>query len=159
MNFRSPRILLLLCVLIVLVISIGVVAVVVFQAKVLSQHTIVQKTVIPGNERQVIQMYNQAIMKQDWAIVYATSSKDVIGDASQERFAQMMAQQVQDAGTISSIITTSNPEVNTNPDGIIYFSVHEQEVLVKNGTSHTQSLISIFVLEDGTWKYWFSKKL
>ena len=162
MSWRSPRIIILLIGIIALAIGIGAVAAFVFQVghtKSSTQHMVVQKTIIPGNERQVVQTYSQAVMMQDWATVYATTSKDVIGDASQEQFTKMMMQQVKDAGTISSIITTSNPEVNTNPDGIIYFTIHEQEVLVKNGRSQTQSLISIFVLEEGTWKYWFSKKL
>ena len=113
---------------------------------------------IPGNERQVVQTYNQAAMKQDWATLYGTTSKITTGDATEEQFAQMMAQQAQTSGTISSITNTSNPAVKTNPDGIIYFTIHEQVTIVKNGTSQTQSMISLYILEDGVWKYWFSKR-
>ena len=160
MNWRSPRFL-LLTIIIALVVGLGAVALTFVlragHAKVPS--TGVQKTVIPGNERQVVQTYNQAAMKQDWAILYATTSKIATGDATEEQFAQMMAQQAQASGTISSITTTSSPAVKTNPDGIIYFTIHEQVTVVKNGTSQTQSIISLYILEDGVWKYWFSKKV
>jgi hypothetical protein len=126
-----------------------------------TQHTTAQKTAsaIPGNERQIVQTYNQALLKQDWATVYASTSNIVVGDYTQEQFAQMMARQVQNVGVVSSITTTSNPEVKTNPDGIIYFTIHEHAIVVKNGTSQTQSLISLFILENGAWKFWFSKKV
>ncbi len=163
MNWRSPRFLLLLAVFIVLVVSIGVIIVtLIFQAdhaKISTQHTDTQKTVIPTNERQVVQTYNQALAKQNWATIYATTSNIVVGNYTPDQFAQMMAQQVQDVGTVSSISTTSNPEVKTNPDGTLYFTINEQVVFIKNGVSQTQSLISIFILEDGTWKFWFSKKV
>jgi hypothetical protein len=162
MSWRSPRFLILLTVIIVLVVGIGVAAVLIFQAghaKVSTQHTIAQKTVIPGNERQVVQSYNQAIIRQDWATMYASTAQSVIGSQTQEEFAQAMAQQVKNEGTISSIITTSNPEVKTNPDGLIYFTVFEKVVIVKNSLSQTISIVSVFILENGTWKYFTSKKL
>ncbi len=162
MNWRSPRFLLLLTVISLLVVGIGVVAALVFQsrhAKVSTQHPVVQKTVIPGNERQVTQMYNQAVMKQDWATVYASTSRIVTGDLTQEQYAQILSQQIQNGGTISSIVMTSNPEVITNADEAPYFIVQEQVTTVKNGKTQTQSLTSIFILEDGAWKYWFSKKV
>ena len=144
MNWRSPRFL-LPAIILVLVVGLGAVALTfVLRAghgKVPTASPGVQKTVIPGNERQVVQTYNQAAMKQDWTTLYATTSKISTGDATAEQFAQMMAQQAQASGTISSITTTSKPEVNTNPDGIIYFTILEQVTVVKNGV----------------WKYWFSK--
>lgn len=70
----------------------------------------------------------------------------------------MMAQQVQSGGTITAIVMTSPPEVITNTDEAPYFLFQEQVTTVKNGKTQTQSLTSIFLLEDGAWKYWFSKK-
>ena len=160
MNWRSPRFL-LPAIILVLVVGLGAVALTFVlragHANVPTASPGVQKTVIPGNERQVVQTYNQAAMKQDWTTLYATTSKISTGDATAEQFAQMMAQQAQASGTISSITTTSKPEVNTNPDGIIYFTILEQVTVVKNGTSQTRSVITLYILEDGIWKYWFSK--
>ena len=160
MHWRSRRFLLLSVGSVVLVAAIGVVIIIsilqVGHTKVSTQQT--QKTVIPANERQVVQIYNQAAMKQDWATVYATTSKIVVGDTSPGQFAQMMAQQARDSGSVLSITMTSPPIVKTNPDGITYFTIHEQVVIIKNGTSQTQSVISLFILEDGSWKFWFSKR-
>lgn len=98
MNWRSPRFL-LVAIILVLVVGLGAVALTFVlragHAKVPTSSPGVQKTAIPGNERQVVQTYNQAAMKQDWTTLYATTSKIATGDATAEQFAQMMAQQVQ----------------------------------------------------------------
>lgn len=114
---------------------------------------------IPKNERQVVEVYNQAVVKQDWSTVYTTTSTSVVGTYTPEQFGVLMNQEVLDKGAISSIKTTSQPVVNTNADGIVYFTISEQVVVIKNGLTQTQSLISVFVLENGVWKFWFSKAL
>jgi hypothetical protein len=160
MNWRSPRFL-FLAIILVLAVGSGAVA---LTLAIRAGHATVpvsagtHKTVIPGNERQVVQTYNQAAIKQDWATLYTTTSKITTGDATEAQFEQMMTQQAQAYGTISSITITSSPAVKTNPDGIIYFTIHEQVTMVKHGTSQTQSMISLYILEDGVWRYWFSKK-
>lgn len=159
MSWRSRRFL-LLAIILVLVVGLGAVA---LAFAIQAGHATVptsagtHKTVIPGDERQVVQAYNQAAIKQDWAALYTTTSEITTGDATEAQFAQMMAHHAQASGTISSITTTSSPAVKTNPDGIIYFTIHEQVTMVKHGTSQAQSMISLYILEDGVWKYWFSK--
>jgi hypothetical protein len=80
-----------------------------------------------------------------------------LGVYTEEEFAQIMAQQVQQVGTISTITPTSQPIVKTNPDGNIYFLISEKVTMTKNGISNTQSMISVYILEGGIWKFWFSK--
>jgi hypothetical protein len=161
MNWRSPRFLFLLTVFIVLVAGIGAVVVTLIfhagHASVPSQYTITQKTVIPGNEHQIVQTYNQAAMKQDWATIYASSSEIVVAGYTEAQFAQMMSHQVQEEGSISSISVISAPQVKTNADGTTYFTISEQVTMTKNNVSKMQSLISIYILENGVWKFWFTK--
>ena len=161
MNWRSPRYLLLSSAIIVLVVILAIVAIFVFHAghaQISTQHPTAQKTVVPANERRVVQTYNQAVIKQDWATVYVNTSNIVTGNNTQEQFAQAMAVQEQNEGKVVSITVTSPPQVFTNSGGSPYFTIQEQEVIVQNGITQTQSLLSVYLLEDGTWKYWFSKK-
>jgi hypothetical protein len=82
MNLRSRRFLFLLIGFIVLVVGIGVVVVTLLfhagYASVPTQRTNVQKTVIPGNEGQIVKTYNQAALKQDWATIYANTSQSIV---------------------------------------------------------------------------------
>jgi|SRR5579884_1415206 len=111
----------------------------------------------PHNERKMIQKYNQAAIKQDWTTVYDLTSQSVTAGYTEAQFAQMMTQQVQNIGTISSISATSNPQVTINSANTIYFTISEKVTINKNGMTQSKSMIVVFILENGSWKFWFSK--
>ena len=119
-------------------------------------------TTIPHNERQVVISYDQAMMKQDWTTLYTSAVTGTWGGYSEKEFSQLMAQQVKQKGTIVSITpltNISNPEIKTNADLLTYFSVIEKVVMSKNGTIETATYGITFVLENGSWKFFTSKKI
>ncbi len=126
-----------------------------------SVQTSVQQTVaaLPHNERQVVTSYNQALVKQDWTTIYASTAQSVLGSDSQEQFAQTMEQQVQSQGSISSITVTSEPEIKTSSGGMIYFTVFETVALNQQSTTRKLTIVSVFILENAKWKYFTSKSV
>jgi hypothetical protein len=119
-------------------------------------------TAIPQNEHQVVNTYNQAMIKQDWAAIYASASTGALGGYTQGEFSQLMAQQVQKNGSIVSITPLSNsinPEIKTNADHITYFSIIEKVIIDKSGISETAMYGVTFILENGAWKFFTSTKI
>lgn len=111
-------------------------------------------TLVPAGESQAVQTYNQALINQDWATVYTLTSQTVTSVYTEAQFAQLMQQQVQTVGAITSITITSTPQVTIDTTaGDTSFTVNEQVTLTQGGSSQTQAATAKFVLEAGAWKY------
>lgn len=161
MNWRSPRFLIaLVIVCVVLMAGIGVI---VGTVVLRSGHTQDIGQTIPHNEHQVVEAYNQAMIKQDWQTIYTSTAVSARGSNTQEEFNQLMMQKEQENGNIVSITPISDlsaVQVKTTADGsTTYFTVSEKMTIVKNGISQSLSVVSLFILEHGTWKYLTSKKI
>jgi hypothetical protein len=117
----------------------------------------VMVTQVPGGALQAAQTYNQALINQDWATVYALTSQTVTSVYTEAQFAQVMQQQVQSVGAITATSVTSEPQVTVDTTaGETTFTVNEQVTRVLNGVSTTQSITREYILEDGVWKFFTS---
>lgn len=121
-----------------------------------NQH-FVMVTHVPDGKLQAVEAYEQAIIHQDWAALYAVSSRTTTGAHTEAEFAQLISEQARTVGTITDISLTSEPQVRIDIEaGITFFTVTEQATISLtslNGASQTQSFTSMFILEDGTWKF------
>lgn len=121
--------------------------------------TFVDTTVAPPDAMATAQRFNQSAIHQDWATMYQSmASSDVLG-LSPAQFAQQMAQAEQQTGTITSITVISGPTVKSSAEGDIYYTIVEQVTVSLNGATSQQRIGSVFVLENGQWKFWFSKTM
>lgn len=123
-----------------------------------TNHTAFQAvTKAPPDASATVSRYNQALISQDWATVYALSSQAMTQGYTETQFAKVFSDQVQQYGAITKIIVLSPPKVATNPAGIVYFTVAEQATLYHQAHVTTTNATSVFVLDGGMWKYWFSQ--
>jgi hypothetical protein len=93
----------------------------------------------------------------NWTAVYQLTSRQVTAQYSPEDFAALLNQQVRSVGKITAISApASNPPVEFTPEGQAYFSVRQSVTYQHGGSSHTKTLTSYYVLENGTWLFWFT---
>jgi hypothetical protein len=94
----------------------------------------------------------------NWRPVYQMTSRQVTAQYSLEGFAALLNQQVKSVGKITAISTpAAAPEIAFTPEGQAYFSVQQTVTYRHNGNSHTKTLTSYYVLENGAWLFWFSE--
>lgn len=116
-------------------------------------------TDIPGGQTDILKKTDDAAINQDWATLYQYTADEVTGSMTEAQFAQTMTQQTQSTGRITAIQVTSDPQVQTNDQGITFFTVQEKVTISTNGISQTQNMVAAYVLEDGTWKLWYSNPI
>jgi hypothetical protein len=94
----------------------------------------------------------------NWTAVYQLTSRQVTAQYSPEDFAALLNRQVKSVGKITAISApSSNPPIDFTPEGQAYFSVQQTVTYQHGGSSHTRTLISYYVLENGTWLFWFTE--
>ena len=94
----------------------------------------------------------------NWSPVYQMTSRQVTAQYSVDDFAALLNQQVKSVGKITSISAPpANPTVQFTPEGQAYFSVQQIVTYRHGGSSHTKTLTSYYVLENGTWLFWFTQ--
>ncbi|MGH2484606.1 MAG: hypothetical protein ACRDHE_01210 [Ktedonobacterales bacterium] len=119
----------------------------------------VDTTLPPPDAMATTQKFNQSATRQDWVTMYQDmASADTLG-LTPAQFAQQMATAAQQTGTITAITVTSGPTVKSTAEGVVYYIVEEQVTVSLNGATSQERIGSVFVLEDGRWKFWFSKTL
>jgi hypothetical protein len=112
------------------------------------------RTQLPGGQLQAVEKFNKALLAQDWATVYALTSKSVTDAITEDQFAQQIMQQEQSTGTITAISITSSPHTTIDlGSGLTGFTVDEQMTVTLNGASKAESFTNLFILEDGVWKF------
>jgi hypothetical protein len=127
-----------------------------------TQQSYILQTTGPGAPIDAVNNYNNALLPQpstqkpDFATVYNLTSQGVTNGYTEAQFAQLLQQQEQSVGKITAISVVSTSQIITDPAGITYFTEKERVTKTKNNTSRTDTFTSVFVVEDGVWKFWFS---
>jgi len=86
------------------------------------------------------------------------TSRQITAQYSLEGFAALLNQQVKSVGKITAISTpATNPAIEFTPEGQAYFSVQQTVTFRHGGHSHSKTLTSYYVLENGAWLFWFSE--
>lgn len=116
-------------------------------------------TQAPPDAAATATRFNQSTVKQDWPAVYqGMAANDTQGLTVAQFTAQIQAQE-QQSGTITAISVTSGPTVGSTPQGVIYFIENERVTSVLNGSTSVTNVASVYVLENGAWRFLFSKTL
>lgn len=116
-------------------------------------------TQAPPDALQTSKQFNQNAVQQNWTAVYQDMASADVQGMTPDQFAQTMTQSAQTTGTVTNITITSAPVVKSSQDGIVYYIVDEQVTLSLNGATSQVNIASVFLLEDGQWRFWFSKNL
>ncbi len=129
---------------------------------VYNETALILQTTGPGAPADAVNNYNNAILPQpstqepDFATLFNLTSLGVTNGYTETQFAQLLQQQELSVGKITAISVVSTSQIITDPAGITYFTEKERVTKTKNNTSRTDTFTSVFVVEDGVWKFWFS---
>ncbi len=110
----------------------------------------------PGGAVFEVEKYHQALLHQDYATLTGDAAEEAVSGYSQQQFVQLLSGLDRKFGTVTIAQTRSTPEIRTNAAGMTYFRVHEKITRTLNGVDHVYNVISVFVLDEGGWKFWFS---
>ena len=110
----------------------------------------------PGGAVFEVEKYHQALLHQDYATLTSDAAEEAVSGYSQQQFIQLLNALDRKFGTATTIETRSAPEIRTNPAGMTYFRVHEKVIRTLNGVDRVYNVVSVFVLDEGGWKFWFS---
>lgn len=113
----------------------------------------------PPNEDKAVQSFSGALATHNWQSLYQMTSQNVLQNESAAQFQNALQAQEAEMGTVISISDFSTPQIGSNPAGIIYFTVNQHLTMQHNGETQMQDVTSVFVLEHGVWKYWFSQPI
>jgi hypothetical protein len=110
---------------------------------------------------QAVGQYNQAVVgaahNGDWNSVWVLTSQAVTAQYTSGTFVELMNQQVQGVGRITSIMPSSAPPtVQFSAAGQAYFISQDTVTLDHNGSTKQLLITSYYLLEGGSWKFWFS---
>jgi hypothetical protein len=93
----------------------------------------------------------------NWTTVYNLTSRQVTAQYAPGDFATLFNQQIASVGKITSISTPlASPVVEFTPEGQAYFAVTQTVTFQHSGASHTRTVTSYYILENGTWLFWFT---
>jgi hypothetical protein len=94
----------------------------------------------------------------DWELVYKYSAESIQGQYSVGTFTAVARQQVAKAGKITNITPVTNePSIQIGTVGEPWFAVTQTETVELNGKTSTPQVTSYFLLEQGSWHFWFSQ--
>jgi hypothetical protein len=92
-----------------------------------------------------------------WKSVYGLTSEQITAQYPLQDFATYLNQQVASVGTITQISEpVSPPAPEYTPEGQAYFEVQQTITVLQHGSSSTRTLTSYYLLESGSWHFWFS---
>lgn len=111
----------------------------------------------PPDMHAAVTTYEQAMVAQNWTQLYSLTAPSVTAGYTSAQFAAALQQQEKQVGTITAVTVVSGPVIGTNPAGITYFTVTEQWTVNHNGQVQTSTYISTYILENGTWMFWYSQ--
>ena len=93
----------------------------------------------------------------NWTNVYNLTSRQVTAQYLPADFQTLFNQQVASVGKITSISTpVTSPVAEFTPEGQAYFAVTQTVKIQHSGVTHTRTLTSYYILENGTWLFWFT---
>jgi hypothetical protein len=100
--------------------------------------------------------FSSAVQSHNWSTVYGLNSQLVQAQYSEASFASLMNQDAAQYGQITGISAPlSTPQIGFDGDGQPYFIATQRLTLTGSGTT-TRQISSYFLLEGGTWRFWFS---
>ena len=111
-----------------------------------------------GIAQQSVMTFDQAVIAQNWAKVYALSAPDITGQYSEAQLAATLGSHASTVGSIPALtVQASAPALRFTVGGEAFFAVDQQATLSQNGATTTRSLTSYYLFEGGQWLFWFSK--
>ena len=110
-----------------------------------------------GKPEAVVTEYTAAIENSDFSTLYELTSQTTKGNLSQEEFEQLLNEQITQEGNIVNIEDLSNPQIETNAAGLIFFTVDQRVTIEKDGLQSTQDFTSVFLSEEEEWRFWFAE--
>jgi hypothetical protein len=126
----------------------------------LSHHRAFQTTTKPPpDEQPAVHSFDTAFSTQNWTTLYRLTSSDITQGETAAQFQKALQAQEAQAGTVTAITDFTTPQIGSNPAGIVYFTLNQRLTVRHLSSTRTLDVTSVFVLENGVWKYWFSQPL
>jgi hypothetical protein len=101
--------------------------------------------------------YDTAVIADNWSQVWMLTSQQITAQYPESAFVTTLTQDSKSDGNITSISPPPpQPTIQYTPEKQAYFLVDQTVTVKKNGSSHTESITSYYLLEGGMWKFWFS---
>jgi hypothetical protein len=101
--------------------------------------------------------YDSDVINADWNDAYGLASEQITDQYSQAEFSDLLNQQTASTGKITAIsppLTT--PVVQFTPEYQAYFAAQQTVTVDDKGAMSTQTLTNYYILENGSWLFWFS---
>ena len=112
----------------------------------------------PVDEAHTVTQFDTDFVQKNWTSLYQLTSSALTQGETAAQFATTLTAQEQKSGTVTNIVDLTPPQIGSNPAGIVYFTLNQQLTVQLKGVPQTQIVTSVFVLENGAWRYWFSQK-
>lgn len=110
-----------------------------------------------GDIGSIAAQYNAAAVTSNPAALYALTAKAALGNLTQDQFAEMLQEQIAENGRIINIEGISSPVLETNAAGLVFSTVQQRVLYEKDGVQQVQDFTSVFLDEEGEWRFWFSE--
>lgn len=148
------------CLFIVLIVIVGFLLFLKFRYIIYTEDVTTQRALahIPADERLIIETYNRALLTKDWAVLYTLEPRTITRGIVKEQFMQLLTQQSNSKGIVTTITVNSVFPVEVNPNGLQYFTVLEHVTFSHNNVLNTLSIDTVFFKENGVWKFFTSEK-
>jgi hypothetical protein len=102
--------------------------------------------------------FDVALVTHDWAAVYYDSTESTQGQYSEAAFVAAIDSQLDSAGTVTKITpVVGKPTIQVGTVGEPFFAAKQTETIERHGKSFTLPVTSYFLLEQGSWRFWFSQ--